>query len=233
MQTFKEYLEERDPELLSEINWRKALATGTLAAASLLPSAGQAAEQPSSYHGYGQTSVDYQKGTGVGGDNIATQKLYKKGYEGIKAEETLKQDITTILKSMKGRVISEEVKIKDVYIQFIEIEKDLGKDTSFIKIYGAVKAEVLIEVHVEISGPGASQEMAYQYAEMAAKKLLDSKGFKYQRVKDVMGKELYGTRDIVKDMGIRPQSEQINNSEVFKVKLNFEVTLRDLTRHLK
>ena len=231
MQTFKEYLEERDPEFYSEIDWRKALATGTLAAASLLPSAGQAGEQPS-FHGHGQTSVDYQKGTGVGGDNIATQKLYKKGYQGITAEETLKQDITTILKSMKGRV-SEEVKIKDVYIQFIEIEKDLGKDTPLIKIYGAVKAEVLIEVHVEISGPGASQEMAYQYAEMAAKKLLDSKGFKYQRVKDVMGKKLYGTRDIVKDMGIRPKKEQINNSEVFKVELNFEVTLRDLTRHLK
>ena len=68
--------------------------------------------------------------------------------------------------------------------------------------------------------------MAYQYAEMAAKKLLDSKGFKYQRVKDVMGKKLYGTRDIVKDMGIRPKKEQINNSEVFKVELNFEVTLK-------
>ena len=232
MQTFKEYLEERDPELLSEIAWRKALAAGALTAASLLPSALQASEKPSSYHGHGETVVDYQKGTGVGGDNIATQKLYKKGYQGITAEETLKQDITTILKSMKGRV-SEEVKIKDVYIQFIEIEKDLGKDTPLIKIYGAVKAEVLIEVHVEISGPGASQEMAYQYAEMAAKKLLDSKGFKYQRVKDVMGKKLYGTRDIVKDMGIRPKKEQINNSEVFKVELNFEVTLRDLTRHLK
>ena len=223
MKSFNEWLETRDPEFYSE-DWRKALATGALTAASLLPSAGQAAEQPS-FHGHGETVVDYQKGTGVGGDHIATQKLYKKGYQGIKAEETLKQDITTILKSMKGRVISEEVKIKDVYIQFIEVEKDLGQDTSFIKIYGAVKAEVLIEVHVEISGPGASQEMAYQYAEMAAKKLLDSKGFKYQRVKDVMGKKLYGTRDIVKDMGIRPQSEQINNSEVFKVELNFEVTL--------
>jgi len=224
MKTFKEYLEERDPELLSEIDWRKALATGALTAASLLPSAGQAAEQPS-FHGHGETVVDYQKGTGVGGDNIATQKLYKKGYQGIKAEETLKQDITTILKSMKGRVISEEVKIKDVYIQFIEVEKDLGQDTSFIKIYGAVKAEVLIEVHVEISGPGASQEMAYQYAEMAATKLLDSKGFRYRSVKDVLGKELKGTAGIVKDMGIRPQqSEQINNSEVFKVELRFEVT---------
>ena len=112
-ETFKEYLEERDPEFYSEIDWRKALATGTLAAASLLPSAGQAGEQPS-FHGHGQTSVDYQKGTGVGGDNIATQKLYKKGYQGITAEETLKQDITTTLKSMKGRV-SEEVRINDVY----------------------------------------------------------------------------------------------------------------------
>jgi len=225
MKSFNEWLETRDPEFYSE-DWRKALATGALTAASLLPSAGQAAEQPSSYHGHGQTSVNYQKGTGVGGDHIATQKLYKKGYQGIKAEETLKQDITTILKSMKGRVISEEVKIKDVYIQFIEVEKDLGQDTSFIKIYGAVKAEVLIEVHVEISGPGASQEMAYQYAEMVAKKLLDSKGFKYKRVKDVTGTELKGTRDIVKDMGIRPKKEQINNSEVFKVELNFEVTKR-------
>ena len=97
MKTFIEYLEERDPEFYSE-DWRKALATGALTAASLLPSAGQAAEQPSSYHGHGQTSVNYQKGTGVGGDHIATQKLYKKGYQGIKAEETLKQDITTILK---------------------------------------------------------------------------------------------------------------------------------------
>ena len=43
-----------------------------------------------------------------------------------------------------------------------------------------------------------------------------------------MGKKIYGTRGIVKDMGFRPerpQSEQINNSEVFKVELNFEVTL--------
>jgi len=225
MQTFKEYLEERDPEFYSE-DWRKALAAGALTAASLFPSTGLAADQPSSYAATGSTVVDYQKGTGVGGDNIATQKLYKKGYEGIKAEETLKTEIATILKSMKGRVISEEVKIKDVYIQFIEVEKDLGKDTSFIKIYGAVKAEAMIEVYVEISGPGASQEMAYRLAEETAKKVLDSKGFKYQRVKDVMGKKLYGTRDIVKDMGIRPQSEQINNSEVFKVELNFEVTLK-------
>jgi hypothetical protein len=224
MKTFIEYLEERDPEFYSE-DWRKALAAGALTAASLLPSAGQAAENPSSYTGHGTTVVDYQKGTGVGGDNIATQKLYKKGYQGIKSEETLKTEIATILKSMKGIVVSEDVQIKDVYIQFIEVEKDLGKDTSRIKIYGAVKAEVLIEVHVEISGPGASQEMAYQYAEMAATKLLDSKGFRYRSVKDVLGKELKGTAGIVKDMGIRPQqSEQINNSEVFKVELRFEVT---------
>ena len=225
MKTFREYLEERDPELLSEIAaWKKALATGTLAAASLLPNTGFAAEKPSSYAATGSTAVNYPKGTGVGGDHIATQKLYKKGYEGIKAEETLKQDITTILKSMKGRVISEEVKIKDVYIQFIEIEKDHGLDTSRITIYGAVKAEAIIEVHVEISGPGASQEMAYRFAEDAAKRVLDSKGFRYRSVKDVMGKKLYGTRGIVKDMGIRPQSEQINNSKVFKVELRFEVT---------
>ena len=71
--------------------------------------------------------------------------------------------------------------------------------------------------------------MAYQYAEMAATKLLDSKGFRYRSVKDVMGKKIYGTRGIVKDMGFRPerpQSEQINNSEVFKVELRFEVTLK-------
>ena len=229
MKTFIEYLEERDPEFYSEIDWRKALATGTLAAASLLPSTLQAADQDN-FAASGSTVVNYQKGTGVGGDHIATQKLYKKGYEGISAEETLKTEITTILKSMKGRVISEEVKIKDVYIQFIEVEKDLGKDTSFIKIYGAVKAEVLIEVHVEISGPGASQEMAYRLAEMTAKKLLDSKGFKHQRVKDVLGDELKGTAGIVDAMGIRPKKEQINNTEVFKVELSFEVLATEWCR---
>jgi hypothetical protein len=226
MKTFIKYLEERDPEFYSE-DWRTAAAKAALIGASLLPSTGQAADQPSSYHARGSSVVDYQKLTGVGGDHIATQKLYKKGYEGISAEETLKTEITTILKSMKGIVVSEDVKIKDVYIQFIEVEKDLGQDTSRIKVYGAVKAEAIIEVHVEISGPGASQEMAYRLAEETAKKLLDSKGFRYRSVKDVMGEKIYGTRGIVKDMGFRPerpQSEQINNSEVFKVELRFEVT---------
>ena len=45
MKSFNEWLETRDPEFYSE-DWRKALATGALTAASLLPSALQAAEQP-------------------------------------------------------------------------------------------------------------------------------------------------------------------------------------------
>ena len=91
MKSFNEWLEIRDPELLSEINWRKALATGALAASSLLPggyktlaaeptapppAAATAAERPT-YTSSGEGYFDYMKGTGVGGDNIAKQKLYK------------------------------------------------------------------------------------------------------------------------------------------------------------
>ena len=262
MKSFNEWLEIRDPELLSEINWRKALATGALAASSLLPggyktlaaeptapppAAATAAERPT-YTSSGEGYFDYMKGTGVGGGNIDRQKLYQQGYEGIEAEETLKTDVIRTLKSISGKQIGENVTIKEVYVKIIELEKDAGLSTSRITVYGAVKAEVLIEVHVEISGPSASQEMANKIAKMAAEKVLNDKGFKYRRVKDVIGARKYGTKDIVRSMDIggpekyeRGQdiksvsspsptaadflpNEQTQNAKVFKVELRYEIT---------
>lgn len=261
MKSFNEWLEIRDPELLSEINWRKALATGALAASTFLPGgsktlaaeptapppAAAAAERPT-FASSGEGYFDYMKGTGVGGDNIAKQKLYKQGYQGIEAKESLKTDVIQTLKSISGKQVSENVTIKEVYVHIIELEKDAGLDTSRIKVYGAVKAEVLIDVHVEISGPSASQEMANKIARMAAEKVLNDKGFKYRRVEDVTGARKYGTKDIVKSMDIggpekyeRGQdtksvpspsptaadflpNEQTQNAKVFKVKLRYEIT---------
>jgi len=217
MQTFNKWLEEQDSELYSEADWRKLAATGVLGAASLFPNVGQAGTPTPTFsaskHGYFQTTAR----PGVGGENIRTQKQYKKGAIGIESLQRLKTEATRTLKSITGKQISDEAKVSEVFVEFIKTEKDPGLDNSLVKVYGLIGVEVVIDVTVEITGRGTTQELVDKLVEDITQKTLDEKGFKYKKVKNLDGKTLYGSKEITKDPIVFPSYESYLTEQTLSV----------------